>query len=209
MSAAARRRTVRWPWTIATALGLLVLVLAACTGDDQETPPEPPDNAGGAGASEPEDPEPEPGPEPEPDGDADNKSVAVSVYFHNTERSDDPADVDPRPRTVTGPAVLRGALEELLRGPTDAEHAEGDRSWFSTDTAGMLRSVRIEDGTAFVDFEDFSRVVPGASSSAGSATLLAELEATTTQFPSVERARFAFEGDERAFSEWLQRDVPN
>lgn len=103
--------------------------------------------------------------------------------------------------------MLRGALEELLRGPTDAERAEGDRSWFSADTTEMLRSVRIEDGTAFVDFEDFSRVIPGASSSAGSATLLAELEATTTQLPSVDRARFAFESDERAFYEWLQRDV--
>jgi hypothetical protein len=72
----------------------------------------------------------------------------------------------------------------------------------------MLRSVAIVRGTARVDFRDFSRVVPNASSSCGSALLLAQLDRTATQFPTVRRAVYSFDGSVRAFYEWLQRSPP-
>jgi hypothetical protein len=111
-------------------------------------------------------------------------------------------------RTVRSPAVLTGAMHELLRGPTAAERRKGYGGWFSRRTADMLRSVRIAAGVAYVDFDDFSSVIPNASSSCGSSLLLAQLDRTARQFPSVRRAVYSFGGNRAAFYEWLQRSPP-
>ena len=114
----------------------------------------------------------------------------------------------PLRRTVTAPAVLAGAMRALLAGPTVAERARGYGGWFSRKTAGHLRSVRIAGGVAYVDFRSFAREIPNASSSCGSALLLAQLERTAKQFPTVSRAVYSFDGSRRAFYGWLQRAVP-
>lgn len=132
--------------------------------------------------------------------------VEVQVFFNREDR--EPGDVVPVARTVEGPAVLAGAIAALLEGPTQAEMMDGFWSWFSDDTAGMLRSARIEEGTAYLDFEDFRDIIPNASTSAGSIALLAELDETATQFDSVDDARYSFLGDEEAFYTWLQRSPP-
>lgn len=72
----------------------------------------------------------------------------------------------------------------------------------------MLRSIRLSKGVAYVDFRDFRRVIPGASSSCGSALLLAQLNRTATQFPTSRRAIYSFNGSRRAFYEWLQLSPP-
>jgi len=72
----------------------------------------------------------------------------------------------------------------------------------------MLRSVRITKGVAYVDLRNFSRVIPNASSSCGSALLLAQLDRTAKQFPNVRRSVYSFNGSARAFYEWLQRSPP-
>ena len=109
------------------------------------------------------------------------------------------------PRTVRAPAVLAGVMRALLRGPTAAERRRSYGGWFSARTAGMLRSARVSRGTAYVDFRNFSRVIPNASSSCGSALLLAQLDRTAKQFPTVRRTAYSFDGNARAFYEWLQR----
>jgi sporulation and spore germination protein len=112
-------------------------------------------------------------------------------------------------RTVQAPAVLRGAMTALLRGPTVAERRKGYGGWFSARTAGKLRSVTLLDGVAHIDFRDFRRIIPGASSSCGSALLLAQLNRTALQFPTVHRALYSFNGSRTAFYEWLQLAPPN
>lgn len=99
-------------------------------------------------------------------------------------------------------------MRALLRGPTAAERARGYGGWFSSRTAGRLRAVSASNGVARIDFEDFSRLIPGASSSCGSALLLAQLDRTALQFPTVRRAVYSFGGSQRAFYEWLQRSPP-
>jgi hypothetical protein len=140
------------------------------------------------------------------DGGSSQDEVQVSVFFNREDR--EPGDVVAVTRTVQGPAVLAGAIAALLEGPTQAEMMDGFWSWFSDDTAGMLRSARIEDGTAYLDFEDFRDIIPNASTSAGSIALLGELDETATQFDSVDDARYSFLGDEEAFYAWLQRSPP-
>ena len=112
-------------------------------------------------------------------------------------------------RTAHGAAVLATAMRELLKGPTDAERRAGYAGWFSARTVGTLRSVRIVGGVAFVDFADLRRIIPNASSSCGSILLLAQLNRTATQFPSVRRAIYSFNGNRQAFYEWLQYPTPS
>lgn len=136
----------------------------------------------------------------------DTRTATVKVFF--TPEGSECDVVRSVRRTVPMPRVLTGALRQLLAGPTAAERARGLTSVFSEETAGMLRSVAIRDGVAFVDFRDLRPVIPNASTSCGSASLLSQLDATATQFPTVMRARYAINGSEAAFYEWLQRNVP-
>ena len=111
---------------------------------------------------------------------------------------------------VTRPATAGGgpadALDQLLAGPTADE---GDvRSWFSEETAGMLNSVTVEGGVAEVDFQDFSSLLPNASTSCGSTSLLAQLDSTVLQFPEIDEVVYSFDGDRDAFYEWLQLSAP-
>jgi hypothetical protein len=99
-------------------------------------------------------------------------------------------------------------MRALLRGPTAEERRRGYGGWFSRRTAGTLRSVVLVRGVAWVDFRDFRRALPGASSSCGSTLLLAQLDRTALQFPGVRRAVYSFDGSSRAFYEWLQREPP-
>ena len=111
-------------------------------------------------------------------------------------------------RRTTGQDVLHDSLSALLKGPTAAERRSGAVSAFSHRTAGMVNGVRISNGVAFVDFDDFRRIIPGASSSCGSTSLLAELNRTAKQFATVDRAVYSFEGSVNAFYNWLQMEPP-
>jgi spore germination protein GerM len=105
-----------------------------------------------------------------------------------------PSDLDP----------IQGAFEALLAGPTQAE--AGATSWFSADTVDALRSVTLADGLLTVDLDDLSSVISGASSSCGSAALLAQLQATGFQFPEVQAIEFQFEGNCEVFFNFLQME---
>jgi hypothetical protein len=130
------------------------------------------------------------------------------VYFHRG-APDDPSRVVAVPRSVPKTAaVATAALNQLLAGPTDAEKQSGHWSMFGPGTAKMLKSVRIDNGTALVDFFDFRQVIPNASSSFGSAALLAELDTTLRQFPTVKLTLYSFDGDLTAFYDWLQMFPP-
>jgi len=59
-------------------------------------------------------------------------------------------------------AVAEAALNELFRGPTPEELRQGYRSWFSEEPRFILRSVRVSQGTAYVDLHDIRALLPGA-----------------------------------------------
>jgi spore germination protein GerM len=108
-------------------------------------------------------------------------------------------------RVQADSAGLEGALRQLMRGPTASERDAGIQSWFSDATTGMLRSVIVDAaGRAVVDFEDLRAVIPNASTSAGSAMLLRELNATVFEHPRVRSVEYRIEGSCDIFGEWLQ-----
>jgi hypothetical protein len=136
-------------------------------------------------------------------------AATIEVFFTPGDALDqDCSVVEPVSRSVAGPADLEAALGALLGGPSDDEEAAGLTSWFSDATAGGLRSVEVRDGVAHVGFADFSGTIPNASTSCGSAMLLAQLDATVTAFDGVDRAVYSFDGDVDAFYEWLQLVPP-
>ncbi len=135
-------------------------------------------------------------------------TTTVRVFF--VAGGTDPCGtVAPVVRQVTGPVDPALALRELLRGPTDEEAAAGYTSLFGPPTADALQAVTIVDGVAHVSFGDLRPVLPNASSSCGSAALLAALDSTLAQLPGVRGARYSFGGDEAAFYEWLQVAPPD
>jgi hypothetical protein len=110
-----------------------------------------------------------------------------------------------RPLPAAEADSVNFAMESLLAGPTQAEEEAGLFSFFSAETAGMLNSVVVRDGVAYVDFQDFSRIIPNASTSAGSRMLLDQIAGTLFQFDDVREAELSFNGDCDAFWNWLQR----
>lgn len=134
-------------------------------------------------------------------------TMMVKVYFNDD--ASDPSHVVAMERTVArSPRVATATLTELLAGPTAAERNAGYFSWFSPATSGMLRTVRVHNGVAYVDFRDFRTIIPNASTSAGSAMLMAQLDTTLKQFPTIASTVYSFNGDVDAFYLWLQLTPP-
>ena len=145
-----------------------------------------------------------PAPDPEP---KEPTTATVQVYF-GEEGTFDCTVTRAYERQVEAPAVARGALEALLVGPTAQERAQGATSFFSAETADLLNSVTITEGTARVDFDDRFGDINNASTSCGSEGLLSELDNTLKQFPTVDQTIYSLDGDVAAFYTWLQRVPP-
>ncbi|OHV39307.1 hypothetical protein BCD49_11450 [Pseudofrankia sp. EUN1h] len=134
-------------------------------------------------------------------------TTTVRVYFHRG--SADADQVEAVTRTVPRTAMpATAALGQLLAGPTEAERAAGYTSFFSARTAGTLHRLTVENGVAYADFADLRQIIPNASSSYGSAALLAELNATLRQFSTVRSTIYSFDNDAVAFYSWLQLVTP-
>lgn len=195
---AASRRAI--PLLVLVAL---LLAVVGC-GADNEPPPDPgPPGTDDADSEEP--PEPD-----DPSADPSADTVEVDVYLPNDTLGDPCTEVFPVPRTVAADDVLAGALDALLVGPSETERGEGYGGWFSTETAGMLRSVEVVDGTVVVDLDDLRPVIPNASSSCGSSALLAQLDTTTLAAAAeADSVLYLLEGERDVFYEWLQLAPPN
>jgi hypothetical protein len=100
--------------------------------------------------------------------------------------------------------VAKAALEELFKGPTEEEKSQGYVSWFSDITKDILKSLKIENNTAYVNLEDIRQIIPNVSSSCGSAEFLAEVETTLKQFSGVDKVIIAINGKPSVFYEWIQ-----
>ena len=182
-------------------IGMLLIVGVALLGcSNDEGAPEEADPATGTAPTEPG--------ADETDQETDPASKQFAVFFTNLELGGED-EVHPVNRTTMGSDVVTVAFTELVAGPTADERDEGYSSWFSQETAGVVESVTIGDGVAQVSFDAaLPSLIPNASTSAGSLMLLASLDATAEQFPTVDRAVYSLEGDVPAFYEWLQLSPP-
>lgn len=134
-----------------------------------------------------------------------NKDVVV--FYGNTQLNPnvDCDVVHPVSRQVPNATdVPFSALQKLFVGPSDIEINEGYTSFFSDKTANAIRTLTVQDGTAYVNLRDIRQIIPNASSSCGSASLLASIESTLFQFDHIDRVIIAIEGSTQTFYDWIQ-----
>jgi len=132
----------------------------------------------------------------------------VQIYFHNS-RLDSTQSCDkvfPVTRQIEADLNrAQAALEQLFKGPTQSEQEQGYNSFFSQQTAGVLKGFKVEGATAYVNLADIRQIIPNASTSCGSQAFLAELETTLKDsLPGLERVIFAIHGEPRTFYDWMQ-----
>ena len=107
-----------------------------------------------------------------------------------------------------GPSPLKEALTKFFDGPTDLEkemtgirktHAcEGyDGKIFECGSSEILKSVRIENGIAYIDLSG----VPGTWTSGETMEFAVPLRLTVTQFPSVNEMRLVVLGHEVGYTD--------
>ena len=150
------------------------------------------------------------GPEPEPSATpAPTAGASVVQIFLHSGNPNECAEVTAVDREVEGDPTLEKAMSALMAGPTEDEKTGGLGGWFDERTEDMLISAEIVDGVAEADFKDLREVIPNASSSCGSAQLLAQLDGTARQFDEVDRTLYSINGDAGTFYEWLQLAVPD
>jgi hypothetical protein len=146
------------------------------------------------------DPDDQPGPTPD--------TVEVEIYLANDQLGDPCGEVFPVTRQVDADHVVTATLHALLAGPTPTEQAQGYGGWFTADTAHMLLHVEVIDHTVHVTFADLREVIPDASSSCGSAGLLAQLDTTLLALDGIDATRYTL-ADPDAFYTWLQLPTPD
>jgi spore germination protein GerM len=101
--------------------------------------------------------------------------------------------------------VAKAALEELFKGPTKAEEAEGFWSYFREETKSILISVKVKKGAAYVNLKgEIVEKLGSATTSCGGKFHDASIEKTLTQFPNIKKVFFAIEGDPAAYYDWIQ-----
>jgi hypothetical protein len=119
-----------------------------------------------------------------PATETDGATSSVAVYLLRDGK------VSPVRRTIEStPAVARAALTQLLAGPTAGERADGLSSAIPTGTT--LRDVSLADGVATVDLDGAFDDGGGSASMLGR---VAQVVATLTRFPTIERVAFRIDG---------------
>ena len=181
MRSAVMDRHRRMLVALATFVTLSVL---GCGGpaatDTPASPPTPAPTASATPSAEP----PTPGPSSSPSA-TPVETMVVDAWFVKDEKL---AVVHREvPRTV---AVLRAAIEELLRGITFTDASYGLSTAIPAETE--LRGVDLADGTATIDL---SSAFESGGGSLSMMARMAQLVFTATQFPTVERVELWLDGE--------------
>lgn len=120
-------------------------------------------------------------------------AMTVKAYFNNSQMDPEVScnKVFPVERIVAkSPAVARAALEELLKGVTDAEKNAG--FFTSINTGVKIQSLTIENGVAKVDFDEKLEFQVGGSCLVSA--IRAEITETLKQFPTVDSVIISING---------------
>lgn len=137
------------------------------------------------------------------------ETMTIKVYFSdgkNNPNFEDCAKVRAVSRTIPKTkAVAKAALEELFKGPTEAEKKDELSSVFSEETKSILKSVKIKNGAAYVNLDgSVIEKLGNATTSCGGAGYDASVEKTLKQFPTIKKIFFAVEGDPAIYYDWMQ-----
>lgn len=118
-------------------------------------------------------------------------TTTVKVYFGKNEITGSTCSVVfPVDRIIPKTqAVAQAAISELLKGPTPAEKEQG---YFSSIPAGsQLNSIKIENGTASVDF---NQTTESGGGSCSMVERVSQINFTLKQFPTVKAVKLSIDG---------------
>lgn len=137
------------------------------------------------------------------------KTMNIKVFFSNEKLNpniDDCNKVFPVSRTIPKTtAVAKAALEELFKGVTKEEEAKGYGSIPPAESNGILKSINVKNGAAYVNFTNRVLEQMGtATTSCGGGQYFGMIEKTLTQFPTIKKVYYAVEGNTNEFYEWVQ-----
>ena len=136
------------------------------------------------------------------------RMMTVVIYFPNFKK--DPKRrcrrVYPVRRTVPHSIMIATAsLHELFAGPTEQEREAGYHSVFSPASADLLKGIKIENKTAYVNLKDFRTTLSDVSTTCAGLSFLAQMDWTLKRFRTVERTVYAIEGKPKDFYTFLGR----
>ncbi len=138
-----------------------------------------------------------------------SKTTTIKVYFSNEKLNPNIIDcnkVFPVTRKIPKTtAIAKAALEELFKGVTKEEEAKGYGSIPTAESNGVLKSINVKNGAAYVNFTKLILEQMGnATTSCGGGQYFGMIEKTLTQFPTIKKVYYAVEGDTNEFYEWVQ-----
>ncbi len=133
------------------------------------------------------------------------------IYFSNSAKEpDDNTDcgltygVERNITYNSADEYLVKSLQELFKGPTPSEIEQGYTSFFSADTADILTELKIENGTVYLNLKDIRPLIPNASTSCGSQSLLAQIEETIKHTREFDRVIITIDKSAQTFYDWIQ-----
>lgn len=121
------------------------------------------------------------------------ETIKVKVYFNNSKMDPEYScnKVFPTERQIIKTsAVAQTALEELLKGPTDKEKAEGFTA--NINPGVKIQKLIIENNVAKIDFDEQLEYQVGGSCRV--AAIRAQITQTLKQFPSVKSVIISING---------------
>ncbi|MCX6646825.1 MAG: GerMN domain-containing protein [bacterium] len=117
----------------------------------------------------------------------------ILVYFNRSEPTEIVQVAVNRTIPATETSAAEAAIMELLKGPTDAERAEGLSTAMNEGT--VLNYVRIENGLATVDFNDRFDFQMGGSARVGA--IYQQIYKTLNQFSAIDEIKITVNHGER------------
>jgi len=138
----------------------------------------------------------------------DKQNRTIKVYFLNEKFNpglEDCRKVYPVTRTIPKTAaVARAALEEFFKGVTPAEKIKGYVSFSPEETRAILKSVKVKNKTAYVNFNKVVYQQLGSATSSCGGGFFSSIEKTLQQFPTIKKVFYAIEGSPKDFYDWVQ-----
>lgn len=134
--------------------------------------------------------------------------MAVNLYFLNEKfdpNLEDCRKVHPVTRTIPKTkTVAKAALEELFKGVTPGEAAKGFVSFSAAETGGILKSIKVKNKAAYVNFNKVVYEQMGSATTSCGGGFFSSIEKTLQQFPTIKKVFYAIEGSPADFYDWVQ-----
>lgn len=138
-----------------------------------------------------------------------SQTMTIKIYLSNDKLNpniDDCNKVFPVTRKIPKTtATAKASLMELFKGATKDEEAKGYGGMPTEDTNGILKSINVKNGAAYVNFTNLLLTQMGtATTSCGGGQYFGMIESTLKQFPTIKKIYYAVEGNADEFYEWAQ-----